>query len=264
MSWRAHRRPRWRSAPDCLAMICRTRHCPGFFSDRSGHPVFRRIAAGGHSDFLAVERSVDENTKKRRNEIVVGDVRAIASFLSMTPGEGDWRVVIIDAADEMNGNAANAVLKVLEEPPKQALILLVAHNPARLLPTMRSRCRLWCSSPCRTQPLEDLLTRYAPDVGADDLARLAALADGSIGQALVFAGNGGLEIYEAANELLAHLPKLDIRALHKLGDKLARDRSGEEFRTLAYDPAALARRLCQICSQIRELALCSGLSCGAR
>ena len=78
----------------------------------------------------------------------------------------------------------------------------------------------------------DLLTRYAPDVSADDLARLMALADGSIGQALVFARNGGLEIYDAATELLAHLPKLDIRALHKLGDKLARDRSGEEFRTL--------------------------------
>ena len=197
-----------------------------------GHPVFRRIAAGGHSDFLAVERSVDENTKKRRSEIVVGDVRAIASFLSMTPGEGDWRVVIIDAADEMNGNAANAVLKVLEEPPQQALILLVAHNPSRLLPTVRSRCRSLVLQPLRDPSITDLLMRYAPDVSADDLARLAALADGSIGQALVFARNGGLEIYDAANELFAHLPELDIRALHKLGDKMARDRSGEEFRTL--------------------------------
>ena len=61
------------------------------------------------------------NTKKRRNEIVVGDVRAIASFLSMTPGEGDWRVVIVDAADEMNGNAANAVLKVLKSHPNRPL-----------------------------------------------------------------------------------------------------------------------------------------------
>ena len=97
---------------------------------------------------------------------------------------------------------------------------------------MRSRCRPLVLQPLQDPSITDLLTRYAPDVSADDLARLAALADGSIGQALVFAGNGGLEIYDAANELLAHLPKLDIRALHKLGDKLARDRSGEEFRTL--------------------------------
>ena len=196
------------------------------------HPVFRRIAAGGHSDFLAVERSVDEKTKKRRKEIVVGDVRAIGSFLAMTPGEGDWRVVIIDAADEMNGNAANAVLKLLEEPPKQALILLVAHNPGRLLPTIRSRCRRLMLQPLQDSTMADLLTRYAPYMAPDDLPRLLALADGSIGQALKYAGDGGLEIYDAANDILACLPELDVPALHRLGEKLARDTSGEGFRTL--------------------------------
>ena len=196
------------------------------------HPVFRRIAAGGHSDFLAVERSVDEKTKKLRKEILVGDVRTISSFLAMTPGEGDWRVVIIDAADEMNGNAANAVLKVLEEPPKQALILLVSHNPARLLPTIRSRCRRLVLQPLQDPTIEDLLQRYAPNVSPDDLPQLAALANGSIGQALKYAGDGGFEIYRAASDLLARLPNLDFPALHKLGDKLARDTSGEGFRTL--------------------------------
>ena len=196
------------------------------------HPVVRRIAAGGHSDFLAVEPSVDEKTKKRRKEIVVGDVRAIGSFLSMTPGEGDWRVVIIDAADEMNGNAANVLLKVLEEPPKQALILLVAHNPGRLLPTIRSRCRRLVLQPLKDPTMADLLMRYAPDVAPDDLPRLVALAGGSIGEALKYADDGGLEIYEAASDLLTGLPNLDIPALHKLGDKLARDTSGEGFRTL--------------------------------
>ena len=163
---------------------------------------------------------------------MVGDVRAIGSFLAMTPGEGDWRVVIIDAADEMNGNAANAVLKVLEEPPKQALVLLVAHNPGRLLPTIRSRCRRLDLQPLHDPIIADLLALYASDVVPDDLSRLAALSDGSIGQALRYAGDGGLQIYQVANDVLRHLPGLDIPTLHKLGDKLARDTSGEGFRTL--------------------------------
>ena len=196
------------------------------------HPVFRRIAAGGHSDFLSIERSTDEKTKKLRKEIVVGDVRSIGSFLAMTPGEGDWRVVIIDAADEMNGNAANAVLKVLEEPPKQALILLVAHNPDRLLPTIRSRCRRLVLHALEDQTVAGLLTSYAPDISPDDIPQLVDLGDGSIGQALKYAEDGGLEIYQAASELLQRLPNLDIPALHKLGDKMARDNTGDGFKTL--------------------------------
>ncbi len=150
----------------------------------------------------------------------------------MTPGEGDWRVVIIDAADEMNGNAANAVLKVLEEPPKQALILLVAHNPDRLLPTIRSRCRRLVLHALEDQTVAGLLTSYAPDISPDDIPQLVDLGDGSIGQALKYAEDGGLEIYQAASELLQRLPNLDIPALHKLGDKMARDNTGDGFKTL--------------------------------
>ena len=106
-------------------------------------PICRRIIAGGHADFLHIQRSEDEKTGKLRKEITVNEVRAVGSFLSKTPAEGGWRVVVIDSADEMNANAANAVLKVLEEPPKRALLLLVSHNPGRLLPTIRSRCRRW-------------------------------------------------------------------------------------------------------------------------
>ena len=196
------------------------------------HQVFRRIAAGGHSDFLAIERSVDEKTKKHRKEIVVSDVRAIATFLTMTPGESDWRVVLIDAADEMNRNAANAVLKVLEEPPKRALILLVAHNPGRLLPTIRSRCRRLALGALQDATISDLLKRYVSDLTSEDLPHLVALADGSIGQALKYSSDGGLDIYQASTDLLVSLPDLDIPALHKLGDRLARDTTGEGFRTL--------------------------------
>ncbi len=113
---------------------------PGFAIDpESG--VFRRIAAGGHADLLTVERAWDPRRRRLRGEIVVEDTREIAAFFRLTAAEEGWRVVIVDGAEEMNRNAANALLKILEEPPDRALLLLVSHNPGRLLPTIRSRCR---------------------------------------------------------------------------------------------------------------------------
>src|ERR1700730_8760597 len=105
------------------------------------HPVFRRVASSGHADLLTVERGIDPKRKRERTEIVGEDTRAIAAFLRLTPAEGAGRIVIVDTADEMNRNAANAVLKILEEPPDRAILILVSDNPGRLLPTIRSRCR---------------------------------------------------------------------------------------------------------------------------
>jgi len=192
-------------------------------------PLFRRVSAGAHADFLFIERSVDEKTGKRRKEIRVDEVREIGSFLSMTPAEGGWRAVVIDSADEMNANAANAVLKVLEEPPKKALLLLVSHNPGRLLPTIRSRCRRLMLHPLEQNVITQLLNRFAPEVNEVDAADLAELADGSVGRAIQLAEEGGLELYRDINELLAELPVLDIPGVHKLGDKLARDKTGDAF-----------------------------------
>jgi DNA polymerase III subunit delta' len=191
--------------------------------------VCRRMIAGGHADFLHIERSIDEKTGKRRKEITVNEVRSVGSFLSMTPAEGGWRVIIIDSADEMNTNAANAVLKVLEEPPKRALILLVSHNPGRLLPTIRSRCRRLLLKSLSDRTISDLLSQYDPEMIPEDAAELANIADGSIGRALDLSSEGGLEIYREINGILATLPQLDIPRLHRLGDKLARDNSGELF-----------------------------------
>ena len=99
--------------------------------------VFRRVASGGHPDLLTLERTVNEKTGKLRDEIIIEDTRAVGAFLRLTPAEGGWRIVVVDAADELNRNSANALLKVLEEPPRQALLLLVAHAPGSLLPTIR-------------------------------------------------------------------------------------------------------------------------------
>lgn len=193
--------------------------------------VFRRVASGGHPDLLSVERMTDEKTGKLRREIVVKDVRSVGSFLHMTAGEGGWRVVVIDSADEMNLTAANAVLKVLEEPPRQALLLLVSHAPGRLLPTIRSRC---CALPVpglQEPQVVELLGRYAPDLAPDAAAALARLAEGSIGRALDLAAGGGLELYQELIELLSGLPRLDVARLHAFGDRLGRGADGQSFRT---------------------------------
>ena len=195
------------------------------------HPVFRRVASGGHADLMAVARSVNPRTGKLRGEISVDDIRPLRAFLQMTAGEGGWRVVVVDAADEMNLNAANALLKVLEEPPPQALLLLVCHAPGRLLPTIRSRCCALPLGPLADDHVATLLARHAPNLPDDERAALVALAEGSIGRALALGEQGGLALYRDIVALLDGLPRLDTAKLHELGAKLARDQSGAAFRT---------------------------------
>lgn len=198
------------------------------------HPVFRRVAARGHADLDVVERGwADDRQTRLRSEIVVEDARGIGSFLSLTPAEGGWRIVIIDSADEMNRNAANAVLKVLEEPPRNALMLLVSHSPGRLLPTIRSRCRRLTLRPLSEEIVAGLLLRHRPDLSDSDRAALARLGEGSIGKALSLAEAGGLDLYRDIVNLLLTLPKLDLPALHAFADRVSRPEAGEVFATMS-------------------------------
>ncbi len=109
-----------------------------------------------------MERAYDPRRKRLRGEIVVDDAREIGAFLRLTAAEGGWRVVVVDGADEMNRNAANSLLKILEEPPRQTLLILVAHSPGKLLPTIRSRCRQVPLAPLPAATVRDLLARYCP------------------------------------------------------------------------------------------------------
>jgi DNA polymerase-3 subunit delta' len=193
-------------------------------------PVFRQVASGGHPDLLTIERGYDEKRDRRRTEIVVEDVREVGAFLHLKAAGGGWRVVVVDSADEMNRNAANALLKVLEEPPRQALLLLVAHAPGRLLPTIRSRCRRLALSPLPDATVEELLGRYQPDLAAADRQLLARLAEGSIGRALAVAESGGLELYrDMAAQLLA-MPRIDVGALHGFAERFGYGSADDRFR----------------------------------
>ncbi|HTW50498.1 MAG TPA: DNA polymerase III subunit delta' [Stellaceae bacterium] len=194
--------------------------------------VFRRIAAGGHADLLTVERGFDPRRKRLRNEIVVDEVREIGAFLHLTAAEGGWRVVIVDGADAMNRNAENALLKILEEPPRRALLVLVAHSAGKLLPTIRSRCRQMKLAPLGDADLRLLLARYCPELDETAAARVADLADGSIGRALELAGSGGVELYETMLSMLARRPGIDPLALHGFADKLARAEAEDSYRAL--------------------------------
>jgi DNA polymerase-3 subunit delta' len=191
-----------------------------------------QVGAGGHPDLLTIERSINPNTKKLRTEIVVEDVRRLTSFLSLTAAAGEWRVVIVDTADEMNRNAANALLKGLEEPPANTLFLLVCHAPGRLLPTIRSRCRTLNLAPLAESTVIDLLSRHAPDLPAADAAALARLSEGSIGEALRLAEAGGLDLYREMVGLFDQLDRLDIKRVHGFGAKLGRPGAEESFRML--------------------------------
>jgi DNA polymerase-3 subunit delta' len=194
--------------------------------------AFRRVAAGGHADLLTVERGFDPSRKRLRSEIVVDDIREIGAFLHLTAAEGGWRVVIVDGADAMNRNAANALLKILEEPPRHALLLLVAHSAGRLLPTIRSRCRQIKLSPLPPAKVRALLDRYCLGLDDAEAATIADLAEGSIGRALELAGSAGVELHRSIMVMLAARPALDLAALHGFADRLARRDAEDSYRAV--------------------------------
>jgi DNA polymerase-3 subunit delta' len=190
-------------------------------------PVFKRVAANTHADLLTIDLRFDEKRKKMQSEIVIDTVHEVGKFLRLTPGEGGWRVVVVDGAEDMNRNAANALLKLLEEPPKRAILLLVSHAPGRLLPTIRSRCRSLTLAPLPEADVTRLLGDFAPELPAADRARLARLAEGSIGSALTLAAEGGVAMAGLVDEALgARIPPARAQTI---ADAAARAEDGFEI-----------------------------------
>jgi DNA polymerase-3 subunit delta' len=189
-------------------------------------PVFRRVAAGSHADLLTIERTLNEKTRRMKTQIAVEDVRRINGFMSLTPAEGGWRVVVVDGAEELNQASANALLKILEEPPARAILLLVCSAPGRLLPTIRSRCRRLRLSPLEDAPMAQLLTQYLPRLNADERGRLITLAEGSPGRAVMLAEDEGLKIALLVDKLLSDLPSVPVSRGYEIADFLGRSETG--------------------------------------
>jgi DNA polymerase-3 subunit delta' len=189
-------------------------------------PVFRRVAASSHADLLTVERAYDEKRKRMKTQIAVDDVRRINGFMSLTPAEGGWRVVVVDGAEELNQNSANALLKILEEPPPRAILLLVCSAAGRLLPTIRSRCRRLRLTPVADAPMGRLLTRYLPDLDPDDRGRLITLAEGSPGRALMLAEQEGLAVAALVDKVLDEMPDVPATRGYEIADALGRAETG--------------------------------------
>lgn len=189
----------------------------------STHPVARRIAAQAHPDILTLERTAGP-TGTIRSVITVDDVRRTVGFFGSTAGAGGWRICIVDSADDLQSpQGANALLKVLEEPPSRALFLLVSHAPGRLLATIRSRCRRLT---LRALEAADVAQAAAQALERDpedrEVLKAAAAAQGSVARATTLLGGAALAIRDRMIELLGGLPQIDPQALHALGDTLGR------------------------------------------
>ncbi len=183
----------------------------------------RLVNAGAHPDMLVLSRSFNDSTGRFRADILVDDVRRLVPFFGSTPALGGWRIAIVDAADDLNLNAANALLKTLEEPPPRSLFLLVSHAPGRLLATIRSRCRLVRMAPLRDAEIVTGLSA----IGLGDAADAAAIrAEGSLRAAILLAAGGDRDVATLLTSLLDRLPGLDRRALGKLADAVG-GREGE-------------------------------------
>ncbi len=183
------------------------------------NPVFRRIASGSHTDLLTLTPGYDEKKKVEKDSIPIAEARKVPEFMSLTPAEGDWRVVIIDAVDQLNVQAANALLKILEEPPSRAILFLVCHQPGAILPTIRSRCRLLKLTAPDSDSFAEILGTIAPQIETHEYAALYGLAHGSPGRAITLHQEQGLKWYEGW--LTAMVPGASGETRQKFADSAA-------------------------------------------
>jgi DNA polymerase-3 subunit delta' len=194
----------------------------------AGSTAARQIAQLAHPGLLALRRPYDLRSKRLLSVIPVDEVRRLRSFLGLTVGAEGGRVVIVDSADELNPNAANALLKSLEEPPPRAVFLLVTSCPSALLPTIRSRCRRLDLQPLDAQSLRRAAAAALEATGMKVPSELERLAEGSVRTALQLA-TGGIDLYERIAQLLSRLPAIDWPALHTLAESLATDAQSQRL-----------------------------------
>ena len=207
-------------------------------------PVFAQVQQKSHPDFKVLERDYTETDKKKlikainsgeeiddemkqslsRSAVIkVEDVRDTVSFLLKKSFNDNWRVVIVDSTDDLNTSSANALLKILEEPPAKSILLLISHNPGRLLPTIRSRCAKLALKPLKNEEVATLLRRYMPELSEKEVQMLAKISGGSIGRAMKYAQNDALDLYEKIQKICYAGAKYDGALLVELAETVAAD-----------------------------------------
>lgn len=199
-------------------------------------PVFRQVAARAHPDLLVLER--DEPEGRARRSIPVEEARQLPEFFSKSPGRAPYRVAIIDTADDLTANAANAVLKTLEEPPARGVLFLVSHRPGSLLPTIRSRCRRLAFAP---PPMDEAAAWVAEAAGVTLEAAhgLLRIARGGPGRAVRLAASGALDVDQLARRLVERLPTVDAGDALDFADSFRGSEGAARF-ALAMDRIAAA------------------------
>jgi DNA polymerase-3 subunit delta' len=214
----------------------------GLLGAAPGDPVSRQVAARAHPDLLVLEREGEDG--KPRKYIPVDDARRLPEFFSKAPASAPFRVAIVDAADDMNVNAANALLKTLEEPPARGVLFLVSHAPGGLIATIRSRCRR-LAFPAWSEPRVQAFLQAQTGLDEASAGALARMARGAPGRALGMAQGGGLEADALAGEILDRLPGVDEARLLAAADGFRGAEGQKRFELL----------LGRLAEQVRERAV---------
>ncbi|MEZ5872046.1 MAG: DNA polymerase III subunit delta' [Nitratireductor sp.] len=218
---------------------------PHYVKPEASDPVERRVAGGGHPNLLHMRRGLRDDGKSWRTQLTVDVIRRTVSFFGTSAGENNWRVAIVDPADDLNRNAANALLKILEEPPARTLFLVLAHSPKGLLPTIRSRCQKLVMRPLDEQQVINALASLGLSEGAsaDELQLIARLSGGSVRRAIVLLREDGAKLYQRLAALIGQRSP-DWSAIHTIASELAPANRNDRYRlflSLAHD--LIARRI---------------------
>ncbi|MBV1701667.1 MAG: DNA polymerase III subunit delta' [Hyphomicrobiales bacterium] len=199
---------------------------------RHDHPVAQRIAQGSHGDVSVLRREWNPQSKKHYSDIRIDDVRKMMDRFKLAAGEGGWRIAIIDSCEDLNRSGANALLKLIEEPPPKSLFLIVAHRPGQVLPTIRSRCRKVMLNPLTAGEVAGAVKASGHSGTPAAILQASERSGGSVREALRLLEGGSLALDAKLGQMLRQLPKLDGREVYAIADQCVRAGQDAAFETL--------------------------------
>ena len=219
------------------------------------HPIVKLVEAGSHPDMRRLQRLENERTGNLARNISVDQVRELGEFLTLTSALSPWRVAVIDTVDELEPSGANALLKILEEPPPNTIFFLVSHAPGRLLPTIRSRCRRLEFQALGHDAMTSILQAHAPGLSEMERQQIISMSFGSAGRALAFAELGLARLEDAALAILRQGDPTNARR-SDLAQELGRKTAAERYAAfLDLAPSLIAREARRLEGGSRERAL---------